>query len=183
MYRLSLYFDRETERRLQRYMEQVAAKTGNSYMLDQQILPHLTIASFREGREEELVRAMEALAGTWRRGRIDWVSPGCFKPHVLFLAPVLNRYLHELCLSANQAGEQFCERGRQNHCRPFAWFPHTTIGRQLTEDQMLAGFHILQANFQPFSGTAVKAGLAKSRPYRDIRVWQLSEAGNHQQDL
>ena len=175
MYLVSLYFDRRTEELLQKHIRRTAEKTGNYYMLEHEIPPHLTIAACKSDREEELIAALDECAAVWRTGVIDWVAIGSFKPHVLFLMPVLNQYLHKLCVSANRVADRSGEREGVNRYQPFGWMPHTTIARTLTEKQMLAGFHVLQANFMPFSGKGVRIGLAQSRPYQDIKTWELLE--------
>ncbi len=174
MYLISLYFDNQTEEVFQRYMIRTAEKTGNFYMLEHQIPPHLTIASCKGRKEEELIRALDACAGSWRAGMINWMVIGSFKPHVLFLMPVLNRYLHELCVSVNTAADELGGREGDRY-RPFGWMPHVTIARTLTEQQMIMGFHVLQANFSPFSGMGTRIGLARSNPYQDIKMWKLPE--------
>lgn len=175
MYLVSLYFDRQTEEVLQKHMKRTAEKTGNFYMLEHQIPPHLTIAACKSGKEEELAGALQACARAWRAGRIDWAAIGSFKPHVLFLMPVLNRYLHELCVSVNAAADKLGDR-EEDRYRPFGWMPHVTMARTLTEQQMLTGFRVLQANFSPFSGMGVRIGLARSSPYQEIRMWELPES-------
>lgn len=175
MYLISLYFDRQTEEVLQKYITRTAEKTGNFYMLKHQIPPHLTIAVCRSNREDELISALDECAGTWHRGELEWAAVGSFKPHVLFLMPVLNWYLHGLCVSANRIIDNLGEREDASRYQPFRWIPHTTIARTLTERQMLTGFHVLQANFSPFSGLGVRIGLARSSPYQGIRIWELSE--------
>lgn len=175
MYLLSLYFDKETEGLLQKHIERVAVKTGNLYMLDNRIPPHITIASCRDIQENKFIAEMDRLSEIWKQGIVDWVSIGSFKPHVLFVTPVLNAYLYELCVSVNKIIDQNCEIQTPSRYQPFEWLPHTTIARTLTEEQMLKGFRVLQANFEPFSGRVVKVGLAQSKPYRDVRIWELGK--------
>ena len=38
MYLVSIYFDEKTNQRIKEYMKQVAAKTGNSFMLDGNVI-------------------------------------------------------------------------------------------------------------------------------------------------
>lgn len=175
MYLVSLYFDGETEKKLQRYIRRTAEKTGNYYMLERRIPPHLTIAASESRKEEELAAALDECAGAWYAETIHWAAIGSFKPHVLFLAPVLNRYLHELCVSANRAADRLDDGGKPNKYQPFGWIPHATIARTLTEKQMLVGFQVLQANFSPFTGKGTRIGLARSSPYEDIRMWELPD--------
>ncbi len=58
MYLVSLYFDEETERILQKLIRRTAEKTGNFYMLEHEIPPHLTIAACKTKRERELNEAL-----------------------------------------------------------------------------------------------------------------------------
>ena len=177
MYLVSLFFDEETERILQKLIRRTAEKTGNFYMLEHEIPPHLTIAACKTKRERELKEALDGSAGVWHAGSIDWAAIGSFKPRVLFLLPVLSRYLHELCVSANAAADRAGRNEGEeiSRYRSYGWIPHTTIARTLSEKQMLLGFHILQADFTPFTGKGTRIGLARSNPYQDIKVWELPE--------
>lgn len=173
MYLISLYFDEQTEERIFHMMKSVAAKSGNNYMLNKNIPPHLTIASVEECEENKIIEALDKCIGKWQQDQLDWTAIGSFKPHVLFLMPVLNTYLHELSVSVNEAFERNQMEQAKNKYLPFQWIPHTTIARTLSEEQMLTAFRVLQANFEPFSGTATRIGLAKSNPYQDIKLFYL----------
>ena len=103
-------------------------------------------------------------------GSVKWVSIGQFLPYVTYITPVLSEYLHSL-------GEQIynCVRAVEEtevslYYRPFQWFPHTTIGKQLSSEEMQKALEVLQRNFVPFEGKVVKIGLAKAKPYRDLFV-------------
>lgn len=168
MYLVSLYFDELTENTIARLMKSVATKCGNNYMFDKNIPPHLTIASVDEGQEIQIVEALETCVANWQQGKIDFVAIGSFKPQVLFLTPILSKYLHELSVGANKVLET-----QDGKYQPFSWLPHTTIARKLTEEQMMTAFRVLQANFEPFSGQVTRVGLAKNNPHQDIKVWKL----------
>ena len=43
MYLISVYFDDKTDRRIRNWMEQAAKRSGNSYMIDAKVPPHITI--------------------------------------------------------------------------------------------------------------------------------------------
>ncbi len=45
MYLVSAYFDEESDRIIRRHIDRVADKTGNSFMLDNAVPPHMTISS------------------------------------------------------------------------------------------------------------------------------------------
>lgn len=94
MYLISLYFDDKTNTRLQQHINQVAKKTKNTYMLDGNVPPHITISAFQTGKEEQAVEILERVAGKLESGSVQWVSVGAFLPYVIYLAPVLDEYLH-----------------------------------------------------------------------------------------
>lgn len=170
MYLISLYFDEITENIINKHIVKIAEKSGNRYMPEHKIPPHLTIASCEEMEQELLIKKLDSVICRQRQGKIEWVSTGSFHPHVLFLTPVLNEYLYEFCTSVNEELSAAASK-----YRPFAWLPHTTVARTMSDDQMIKGFRVLQANFRPFSGDVVRVGLAQSKPYHDIKIWELKE--------
>lgn len=173
MYLVSLYFDEQTNEKVLKFMKSVAVKCGNNYMFDKNIPPHMTIASVSEGNENEIISVLDSVIKNWKQGQIDFVAIGSFKPHVLFLSPILNEYLNELSVLVNEALRMNgCQPGNSMYL-PYQWLPHTTIARTLNEEQMITAFRVLQANFEPFSGTVIKVGLAKNNSHRDIKIWEL----------
>lgn len=168
MYLVSLYFDKQTDDILSNLMKQIARKSKNNYMLERKIPPHLTIGMVGQGKEEELLYYLDTCISQWSRAKIDIVSIGCFKPHVLFLATVLNRPLHEMCVDVNKV---FSEK--KSRYQPFHWLPHISMARNLNELQMQQAFQVLQANFTPLQGTIVEVGLSTGNPYHDVKRWKL----------
>ena len=55
MYLISIYFDEKTENWIKKYIENVAVKTGNGFMLDNKVPPHITIASFVTDKIDEVI--------------------------------------------------------------------------------------------------------------------------------
>lgn len=174
MYLVSLYFDEKTNKKIQSYMECVAKSSGNSYMPDKKIPPHITLTAFESRADVAcLVEVLDKVISEQKPGLLHWVSVGAFFPKVLYLTPVLNEYLHNLSAhvcteltSCNDTEIQFCYR-------PFGWLPHTTIGKTLSETQMRAAFEGVQKSFSPFEGTVVKVGLSKATPKEELKSWDL----------
>ena len=168
MYLISIYFDEETNRRLQWLIDGVAKYTGNKEMLLGNVPPHITIAAFWADSEECARNIFRNVAREVTSGEVQWVSPGCFLPQVLYVAPVLNEYLHQLSVKTYK--EASIEKDVQiSRCyQPFAWFPHTTVAKRLSTEQMAKGFENLQKHFVPFKGIAAEIGLAKTNPYTNL---------------
>ena len=95
MYLISIYFDEETNKKIQGYVNAVAKSTGNTYMIEGQVPPHITISSIEAKRESEdqIVHALEESVQKLIQGKLQWVSVGTFFPYVMYLTPVLNEYL------------------------------------------------------------------------------------------
>ena len=59
--------------------------------------------------------------------------------------------------------------------KPFSWLPHTTIAKQLSEQEMQTAFPILSKSFGMFEGDVVRIELAKKSPYRELASWDLKQ--------
>lgn len=173
MYLISAYFDDETNNRIQQYINQVAKKTGNTYMLDGKVPPHITISSFETKDIEQLIPLLKRTVSRLQQGSIQWASVSAFLPYVLYLSPVLNTYLHGLSVEITTCLEQVEGIQLSPYYQPFSWMPHTTIGKKLSREEMQIAFQVLQHQFGPFNGTITRIGLAKTNPYEDIITFDL----------
>ena len=173
MYLVSIYFDEKTEKRLQDIIQQVAKKTGNCFMLDNQVPPHITVAAVETKHKERLIAHIEELVKKIEADSIKWVSTGTFSTQVIYVQPVLNEYLHNLSVLLSQELGQIEETICSPYYQPFSWLPHCTIAKQLSKEQMVEAFQVLQNHFTPMDGRVVRIGLAKTNPHRDIKVWEL----------
>ena len=96
MYLVSVYFDKTAEHILQRYINKIAEKTGNSFMVDNNVPPHMTISAIEARSENVLLGAMDNLRNSLSNGTISIVSVGQLLPYVFYATPVLNGYLQDL---------------------------------------------------------------------------------------
>jgi len=138
MYLISAYFDEHTTRQLQRFIDAVAQNTGNTYMIDNNVPPHLTISSFETRNPQNLCDDFVKLSELESHD-INIFSVGEFLPYVIYVTPVLDLHLQQTaekvynilavredvsiksvttCLSASVAGFAFLEK----MCFPFTIF-------------------------------------------------------------
>ncbi len=174
MYYISIYFDQKTTARLQNYINLAAKKSGNTFMSDQNVPPHITISAFATKNEKEIIKKLEKTFSNWKQSTIQWVSIGTFLPHVIYLAPVLSQYLQELSVAAYECIQQAGNTNVHPCYYPMHWMPHTTIGKTLEKEQMQAAFQALQESFGIFTGTAVQIGLAKTNPYHNLAFFEFT---------
>ena len=173
MYLISIYFDEETNKKIQSYINQVAEKAGNTFMIDGKVPPHITISALETKNEEQIIEALEKAVSRIKSEQLQWVSVGQFFPYVIYLTPVLNEYLHSMSQEVYESLKDTGDTEISPYYRPFQWLPHTTIGKKLSQEEMRIAFEIVQKNFSMFNGRVTKIGLAKTNPYQDIFLKKL----------
>ena len=173
MYLVSLYFDVKTNDRIQQYINTVAKRTGNTYMLDGKVPPHITISAFESKHEIQVIERLDECVKELQSGRIQWASVGAFFPSVIYLSPVLNEYLHQVSFTVYTALEGLEDTNIRKCYKPFSWLPHTTISKKLSAEEMKTAFAVMQESFGMFSGEGIRIGLAKTNPYEDLVTWEL----------
>lgn len=172
MYLISVYFDKKTEKRIQSYIDDVAKYSGNTFMIDNNVPPHITISAFETLKEKTVRNALDVAISAIKRKKIEWVTVGIF-PTVIFIQPVLNEYLHDLSSCIYKALSKVSNTKICKCYQPFSWLPHATIAKQLSEDEMKSAFDALQKSFSMFEGEVVRIELAKKNPFRVIASWEL----------
>ena len=173
MYLVSIYFDEKTNQRIRNMIKQVAEKTGNMFMIDGNVPPHITVSAFETLDESAAVDALEHVVKGLRCGELQWASVGQFFPYVIYAAPVLNEYLHDMASKVYESLNSLEGVKISPYYRPFQWLPHTTIGKKLSKEEMRVAFEVLQNSFGMFRGEVVKIGLAKTNPYEEVENWNL----------
>lgn len=173
MYTITIYFDEKTNRTIQNYINQIAKVTGNMYMLDNNVPPHITLSAFDTKNEMAVVELTKRLADRWKQDTLQWVSVGAFFPYVMFIAPVLNEYLQKLSIEVYTNLLEINDISIRKCYTPYQWLPHTTIGKMLEEDDMVKAFKAMHDQFGVIEGRAVRVGVARSNPHMDIAVFDI----------
>lgn len=173
MYLISVYFDKRTNQVINRYIRQIAEKTGNHFMTGNHVPPHMTICSVEARQGEVLIPPLEELLGQLPGGEISIVSVGMFFPYVIYLTPVLNEYLLGLSQKTYEVVRNIPEASVNRFYQPLHWLPHVTVGKTLTREQMQDAFSVMQEGFAPIEGRIIKIGVASTNPHEDLMIWNL----------
>lgn len=174
MYLISLYFDDKTENQIQSHINDVAKQCGNTFMIENNVPPHITISAFETWQEKQVVEVLESAMSKIAGNKIEWVTVGTF-PTVIFIQPVLNEYLHNVSSIIYESISQIPDTKVSKCYKPFSWLPHATIAKQLSEEEMRIAFDVLQKSFGVFEGEVIRIELAKKNPFRVIASWELKE--------
>lgn len=172
MYLISAYFDDSTNKKLQRLIDRIATESGNTFLPDHHVPPHMTLSSLEARNPAVLLPHIEPLQDDLSQGTVQFVSVGMFFPYVMYAAPVLNEYLQNTMQRIYDRVERIEEVSVSKYYRPMQCLPHVTLGKQLSKEQMKAAFEVVQNGFVPFEGKIVSIGLAKTNPHED--VWRIS---------
>lgn len=175
MYLISVYFDEKTNKLLNRYIEMIAGESGNYFMVERHVPPHMTISQIEARNVDVLIPSMELLKSRMNKGEIEIVSVGMFLPYVFYAMPVMNKYLLD---SVNIVYDTFCDIPETNiykYYKPLSWNPHITLGKKLTMEQMQCAVRVMQKNFAPFRAMVTEIGLAKVNPHEDVIRFSLCE--------
>lgn len=179
-YLVSLYFDDKTNKQILKYMTAVAEATGNDYMLEHKVPPHITISSFEVEESNldavrQLVQKFNEVFQNASGGVVQWVGTGAFMTSALYLMPVLNQYLQNLMEDVYDVVSADKDIKKSKYYQPFQWLPHTTIGKKLDAVQLVKAFEVVQPDFKVITGNVIKIGLAKASPYEDIVAWNCEK--------
>ena len=173
MYLISIYFDDKTEYKMQSLINNITDVTGNTFMIDNNIPPHLTLQAFDTRDEERALQIFEDNVCNLSSGSLLFASIGAFKKQVLYLEPVLNEYLHNMSLETYKMLESIPDIKFSPYYKPFGWIPHVSVGKHLDERQLEEAFKVVMKQFTPLEGEVTRIGIAKTNPHRDLRVINL----------
>ena len=174
MYLISLYFDDKTNRILQRYIGQIAEKTGNMFMTENHVPPHMTVSAIEARNVDVLRPVFESLKGKMKSGSVQFVSVGQLLPYVFYTTPVLNSYLLDVSQQVYETMKDIDETTISKYYKPLSWLPHVTLGKTLSKEQMQLAFQVMQESFIPFEGSVTEIGLAKVNPHEDVVRFELT---------
>ena len=168
MYLISAYFDDESNRILQGYIDDIAETSGNSFMTANHVPPHITLSAIEARSVEVLIPAFMELEGKLQSSQVDFVTVGEIVPKVIYVAPYLNDYLMTMSEEIYRTFSDIPETSVSKFYRPLSWLPHVTLGKTLDRPQILKALEVMQ-DFKPFSGEITRIGLAKVNPHEDVK--------------
>ena len=160
-------------------MKDIAAATGNNYMLDNSVPPHLSLGLFHA--EEKKASEMEKLFGQFAESlksnstglSLNFNGADNFADKVIFLSVArdeslmkLNRDLHQLFLPHFEAGDN------RNYL-PENWVPHIALAVKLDQQQFEKGFSAAKRFPLPKSAKITSATLAKCNPYNEVLKYTI----------
>lgn len=171
-YAIVLYLDRETEDRIAYMMRRLAESGANTYMLDNKIPPHITLAMFEKENEDGLTETVECFARDIHCFDVYFESIGVFNPAVIFLSPVVTEYLTGIHRTVHGCLSKIIADMDGNYT-PDHWVPHASLGVKMTGAELLGAFEAVQREFAAFTGTVTHIALAACDPFFELYRFDL----------
>ena len=174
-YAVSLHFTQDVNEIISAATKEIAELTGNTFMLDNKVPPHITIGAFHAGKKDEqkLLQLVQDFSKNQTPGLIQFIAPGDFNQKVLFLKPQkddyltsINKALHKIMLPEFQEGEN-------GYYLPDIWFPHTTLATRLNQTQFLQALEIAKKITLPLEAKVHDIGVYLCSPFAELKRYEV----------
>jgi hypothetical protein len=174
VYLISLYFDENTTKNMQKLIDEVAKVTGNTFMIDGKIPPHITLLEFDTKDEEAALDIFNENVSRFVQGNVLFAAIGTLKKQVIYVEPVLNEFLHNMSLEVYGMFKALPDLKLSPYYQPFGWIPHMSLGKHLDSVQITKAFETVVNKFDSFEGMVTRIGIAKTNPHRDLINVEIS---------
>ena len=174
-YLITAYFDDRSDVRLKRLIDGVAKASGNRFMTEHQVPAHLTIAQLEARNPGILEASFYRLCESCFAGTVSFAGIIVLPPYVLSIGAVRNPYLSEVNEKACRYFMELPEVSISRFYQHENFYPHITMGKTLSDEEMFQGFSYLKKHYAPFAGEIRSLGLSKVNPHEDLIRVNLAE--------
>ncbi len=177
-YAVTLYFDSHTNELILEAIKDIAAASGNNYMPDNSVPPHLSLGLFHAEKEKEITNLFEKFAKGLKAEAgnlcLNFNGPDNFADKVIFINVSRDEELMKLNQNLHQLFLPYFEAGDNRNYLPENWVPHIALAVKLNSQQFEKGFEAAK-NFQlPKTAKITSATLAKCNPYNEVMKLTIS---------
>ena len=175
-YAVSLHFSQKVNEIVISTLHAIADKTGNSFMIENKIPPHITIGAFHAARAEEakLLQLVEDFARDQKAGSVQFSEVGDFNGKVLFLKPEKNLFLSTINKELQTLLLPEFEKAENGYYLPDIWFPHTTLATRLNQNQFSAAKEIAKQITLPLEAVIEELAVYQCSPFLELKKYKLS---------
>jgi len=173
-YAVQLYFDAGLEGSLMRVRSALTAAGVAPTLERLGDRPHVSLAVLEDAPVQRCIAAVEKFAEAQRPFPASFAAFGAFPAAqgVVYLTPTptaallqAQRRMHRLL---SELGAKVHE-----HYVPESWVPHSTIGFELSNDEVALALSWLHGNFKPLAGAYGSVGLIEFVPVKRLAAFEL----------
>ncbi len=165
MFLVSAYFDPLSDRILGNLMNSLAEVTGNRFMIENQVPPHMTFLQIQtRTAQKELEEAVRKLEKTLIPVPFVFTACGGEIPNVIYAKVKMTEELKsQIDLIYNEISK-IPDIKINPHYLPENIFPHVTLAKTLSREAQEKGLEYVHKNFSLFTGRLNEAGLSCGKP-------------------
>lgn len=175
VYALEMFFDPNTEQKVMKYFTDIKESGINSYLVDVDSRPHITVGCFND---IDVPRANDALKNYCKKLEkftVGFSSLGIFTypKFCVFLSPVNTKELLILHKDMHKTFD-FCTAEGFEYYLPGSWVPHCAV--DITDDinVMRRSSDYLLNNFKPFEAEVTNVGWVETtQPVKRLERFYL----------
>lgn len=173
-----MYFDEKSEKLLTDITQNLCNAGVNSYIVDNNIRPHITLASWMRGNEGDLTEYINKFSEGIKGFEVSFSGIGIFPKvinslSVVYLSPVKNEELINVHNSFYKEFDDKISRFINNYI-PQKWVPHCTVATKLTDEEVIKSTERLMMLDFPITARVSQIGFIKCYPIEDILSCNLN---------
>lgn len=176
-YAVSLQFSKDVNEIISTAVSSIAEETGNPFIIENGIPPHITIGAFHASPEDKgkLLCLVEEFSRNQKTGVVHFTGIGNFKEKVLFLKPEKDGFLTEINSSLHDLILPEFEKGENGYYLPKFWFPHTTLATRLNQKQFAGALAIAEKIQLPLKAETCEIGFYQCSPFMELKRFTIED--------
>ena len=162
-YAIELYFDKETEQKLNQLSQKIADAKISTKFLEWKTRPHLTLACYNDVDENRCIESLKDFAQSHKRMPAYIGSIGMFNDtKTIFASPIMTGSMYQFQRELFESLTEFDTKGWDLY-HPVRWFQHCTISLtgEYNEEAFFQASDLVLREFRKISGKFVEIGLVK----------------------
>lgn len=174
-YAVSLHFTPDVNEIITSAVKSIAEVTGNSFIIENKIPPHVTIGAFHAAKEDEvkLIQMVDDFTETQNAGVVQFTEIGNFNGKVLFLKPEKDAFLSRINAELHTALLPEFEKAENGYYLPEIWFPHTTLATRLNPSQFEKAQEIAKQIKLSLEATVTEISVYQCAPFEKLKCFSV----------
>ena len=174
-YAVLVYFDTASEENIRILQEEASRVSGNTYIFDNRIFPHITLSLFSKDDYQDLIEDLHVFSKRLRNIDINLTSIGIFNstPAVVNLLPVVSKditRIHQLLHKKLSRHE--CDFNP--YYEEANWVPHCAVAVNISSTELMPVIETTCALFKPMVCRLSTLSLVECNPYCEVMDWNIS---------
>ena len=170
-YAVSLHFTPDVNEIITSAVKAIAEVTGNNFIIENKIPPHVTIGAFHASKKEEakLIQLVEEFSKSQKAGDVRFTEIGNFNGKVLFLKPEKDGFLAQINADLHTVLLPEFEKAENGYYMPEIWFPHTTLATRLNQSQFVKALNVTKSIKLPLETEINEIAIYQCSPFAELK--------------